>query len=308
MKIAPLIGFPGRKLTSTTIKQNLQNDTVQLKTLLAIEEKFHTDIIFYFMDLSVESEALGLKIDFPEDEAPSVIEHPVRDLETFTQFEQLSFNELFNHSRMKVFTKVTENFKRESSTELGAYVIGPFSLAALLMDPISATISVLDNTGLIKRVLEFSTYIIQEYAKKLEGAGADYIVILEPTGVMLSPKHFEQFTGAYITKIAEKLTKPAILHVCGNTTHLFEEFKKLDSVYALSLDSDIDLREAYNKTQKMVIGNINPVTVASASKEKITSEINSLTKKMEGISDFILSTGCDLPPETPIENISLFFD
>lgn len=170
MKIAPLIGFPGRKLTSTTIKQNLQNDTVQLKTLLAIEEKFHTDIIFYFMDLSVESEALGLKIDFPEDEAPSVIEHPVRDLETFTQF------------------------------------------------------------------------------------------------------------------------------------------KKLDSVYALSLDSDIDLGEAYNKTQKMVIGNINPVTVASASKEKITSEINSLTKKMEGISDFILSTGCDLPPETPIENISLFFD
>ena len=42
--------------------------------------------------------------------------------------------------------------------------------------------------------------------------------------------------------------------------------------------------------------------------EKITSEMNSLTKKMEGISDFILSTGCDLPQETPIENISLFFD
>ena len=124
--------------------------------------------------------------------------------------------------------------------------------------------------------------------------------------MMLSPKQFSDVVRPRMTEITKEIDVPAILHICGDTSHLFEQFSKLDSVYGLSLDSDVDLRDAYEKTRKVVIGNINPVMVSNSSKQQVTNEIYALTEKMAGVSDFILSTGCDLPPETPLENIAAF--
>ena len=306
MKIAPLIGFPGRKLTKTTIKENLQNADVQLNTLLAIEKEFSPDIIFVFMDLSVEAQAIGLKVDFPEDDSPNVIEHPVHNEDMLRKYEKLNFNEIFETSRMRLFTDVVRNFKKQSSTELSAYVIGPFSFAGLMMDATSLMLAVITEPDFVSRTLNFTTNIVTEYAKRLTAAGADYITILEPTAVMLSPTQFDEIVAPQISAVTNNITVPSVLHICGDTTHLFEGMSKLDSVFGLSLDSDIDLRDAYEKTQKVVIGNINPVMVARACKEHILTEINARVEKMSGISNFILSTGCDLPPETPLENITLF--
>ncbi len=306
MKIAPLIGFPGRFLTKTTIRQNLLNAETQVRTLLAVKEKFQPDIIFTFMDLSVEAQAVGLKVDFPEDDSPNVIEHPVKNEAQLEDFGMCNFDKIFQSSRMKLFTDVVRQFKKRSSNELSAYVIGPFSFAGLLTGATELMLSVIGEPKVITKLLNFTTFIVTKYVQRLADAGADYITILEPTAVMLSPSQFVEIVVPRIVELAEKIGIPAILHICGDTSHLFDEFRKLNAIFGLSLDSNIDLRLAYERTGKLVIGNVNPVTVARESKEQIVDEILALIKKMHGISDFVLSTGCDLPPETPLENISLF--
>jgi uroporphyrinogen decarboxylase len=42
------------------------------------------------------------------------------------------------------------------------------------------------------------------------------------------------------------------------------------------------------------------------SPEKVYENTLDLRRKMKGHKNFILSTGCDLPPETPFENIEAF--
>jgi len=306
MKVAPLVGFPGRKLTNSTVRENLHDENTQLRTLLAIEKEFQPDIVFNFMDLSVEAEAVGLKVDFPEDDTPNVIEHPVHSEKELEELENLDFNEIFESSRMKMFANLTKNFKKYSYSELCAYVIGPISFAGLLMSVTDLMLAVISEPRFVMRVLDLATHIVIEYAKRLTSAGANYIAILEPTAMMLSPKQFSDVVRPRITEITKEIDVPAILHICGDTSHLFEEFSKLDSMYGLSLDSDVNLRDAYEKTRKVVIGNINPVMVSNSSKQQVINEIYALTEKMAGVSDFILSTGCDLPPETPLENIAAF--
>jgi len=70
--VIPLLGAPGTQLSNTTLRDNLTDPSIQLRSINLLIERFQPDGIFTFMDLTVEAEALGLKIDFPENDNPSV--------------------------------------------------------------------------------------------------------------------------------------------------------------------------------------------------------------------------------------------
>lgn len=76
--IMPLLSLPRINFKNTSIKENLTNSDIQLKTLKRLVEKYNLDGIFTFMDLTVEAESLGLEINFPENDNSSVADHPVK--------------------------------------------------------------------------------------------------------------------------------------------------------------------------------------------------------------------------------------
>ena len=58
----------------------------------------------------------------------------------------------------------------------------------------------------------------------------------------------------------------------------------------------------------LVFGNIDPVGVfKSASSQTVRSETLQLLRAAKKYSNFILSSGCDVPPNVPLENIDAFF-
>lgn len=63
--VAPLLGFPGLNMTGCTIKLAQQNYGEHYKVMKALHDTFHPDILLPLMDLAVEANALGLKIDIP---------------------------------------------------------------------------------------------------------------------------------------------------------------------------------------------------------------------------------------------------
>ena len=57
-----------------------------------------------------------------------------------------------------------------------------------------------------------------------------------------------------------------------------------------------------------VMVNIDPVTVMQqASPEQVYAAVSELLGKTAGFGNFILSTGCDVPPRTPVVNIQAFY-
>ncbi len=59
----------------------------------------------------------------------------------------------------------------------------------------------------------------------------------------------------------------------------------------------------------LVFGNIDPSRVMShGSPEQVKIEILELLEKMKPYPHFILSTGCDLPPGVPMENVDAYFN
>lgn len=306
--VAPLMGAPGVQLTKTTLKQNLTNAQTQANTLMALYNKFKPDFMLPFMDLSVEADVLGLEINFPENDNPAVTKHPVKNKDDFEEVKKL-YNGV--SGRMNVFIDVVKKMKEQMSSEtiVGGYVIGPFSLVGELMGVENACMATVMDKELINEQLEFAVKVISDYAKALFDAGADVIVVLEPTAMLLSPMSFEEFSSTPFKMISDNIdNKPLVLHICGNTKHLLKGMCETKAI-GLSLDSPMNFSEIVNEIPEDIclIGNVNPVNVMlQGDKESVRREVQKLVDSMKGKDNFVLSTGCDLPIDTPIENIKEF--
>jgi uroporphyrinogen decarboxylase len=305
--VVPLMGFPGVKLNQTSLKQNGFNWGVQFWTIYELARRFQPDGIFTMMDLSVEAGALGVPVIFPLHESPTV-EYPVvrgeADLEGFAHLDVL------RDGRVRVFVETMRLMSQHLNILRGGYVIGPYTLAGLMMGASDVAMATFDNPGLLHSTLGLATHVITRYANALRTAGADIIAVLEPSAVMLSPKQFREFSGQYVAQIFEQCEAVPVLHICGDTTHLLDEMVATGA-HGLSLDSLVDLPTAARRlpSDVVLIGNVNPTAVmVYESPANVYAATRELLEAMKPHRNFILSTGCDLPLETPLDNIKAFMD
>ncbi|MFY9430868.1 MAG: uroporphyrinogen decarboxylase family protein [Acetomicrobium sp.] len=303
--VIPLLGFPGLKFGGNTIRQGLTDAEIQYRAIEELANHFEVDALIHLMDLTVEAEALGAEIHFPEDASPSVKVHPLKSVE---QLKDLSVPDPEKDGRMPIFIETVRRMKENLSIPVGAYVIGPYTLAGEMMKVENTLKATIKDPDPLKEILAFMAEVIKVYAMALVRAGADILTILEPTASMLSPKQFDEFSGAYIKEIYDSLPEcMTVLHICGNTTYILKAMAATGAE-GLSLDTPVKLHEVIDMIPDVVlIGNVDPVRVMlQGSPEKVYENTLDLRRKMKGHKNFILSTGCDLPPETPFENIEAF--
>ncbi len=298
----PLMGSPGSRLTNTTLKQNAFNWGIQCWSLYELVYQLEPDGIFFMMDLSVEAGALGVPVRYELEDSPTVERPMVQTSEDLLQFMSI---DILKDARVQMYLSTMEWMARQIEIIKGAYCIGPFTLAGLLMGAADIALATIDNPGLTRAVLEFSTRIITRYATALFSRGADLLAILEPTAVMLSPEQFRQFSGSYIAQIVGQLPGPGVLHICGNTTHLIEAMCQT-GVQGLSLDAMVDFPAVAPRVQPGVtlIGNLDPVRVLkNQTADQVRQATANFLEQTRGIPNLIVSSGCDLPQDTPLDNI-----
>jgi uroporphyrinogen decarboxylase len=130
-----------------------------------------------------------------------------------------------------------------------------------------------------------------------------------PSAVILSAKKYKEFSLYPFKRLISNLNnRPLILHICGNTNHLIKSM--LDSgAVGLSLDSGINFEELKKIIPQEItlMGNLNPVKIfLQSTSDQVAEATKSLKESMKDTKNFILSSGCDLPLNTPLENIEAF--
>jgi len=305
--VMPLAGYPGLQLTRSTIKQNEFNAELQARSLYKLVDRTLPDAVFTMMDLSVEAGAIGLPVRFPIGDSATIEWHPVKRIADLDQYKVL--HPLYD-GRVWVFRETLRLLTKRLQIPVGTYVIGPFSLAGLLIGANDIALATIEKPGLVHATMNFCEHVVVEYAKALQDAGATMICILDPTAVILSPDSFEEFAGRGLKHVVDHLDTRTMLHVCGDTTHLIGQMCET-GVQGLSLDSQVDLPGIAPRVdpEVVIIGNVDPVwTMLKGTPDDVRKAVRSLLDAMKGHENFIMSTGCDLPAETPIENIRAMCD
>ena len=62
-------------------------------------------------------------------------------------------------------------------------------------------------------------------------------------------------------------------------------------------------------SDKLAMGNLDPVTIfKQGTVEAVKQATTELLNRCNSYSNFVLSSGCDTPPNTPLANIDAFFE
>lgn len=309
-KAIPILSFPGVQLIGHTVEELVKDGHLQALCMKAVADRYDAGAAVSLMDLSVEAEAFGAEVLYSRDEVPTM--HGAL-LEGMEDAEALAVPKVGAGRTAECVKGIKEAKELITDRPVLAGIIGPYSLAGRLLDMTEIMILCYEEPELVELVLEKVTGFLIEYANAFKEAGADGIVMAEPAAGLLSPGLMEEFSNPYVQKIKEAVESDDFLfvyHNCGNITPLMDKISDIKArVY--SVGNAINMEDALKNLPEdsMIIGNIDPAGVLrNGTPEIIRQETEELLKRCSSYQNFVISSGCDIPPATPLENIDAFFE
>ena len=308
-KAMPILSFPGIQLTGHTVDEMVRSGHLQAVCMEAIARKFNTAAAFSLMDLSVEAEAFGSPIHYSGDEVPTVTAALIHDEE---EAEALQIPDVGAGRTGECVSGIREVSSLITDRPVLAGIIGPYSLAGRLLDMTEIMILCYEEPEMVETVLDKATEFLVKYAQAFKDAGANGIAIAEPAAGLLSPGLIEAFSTPYVKRICEAVEDDSFMvlyHNCGNVIPLLENIKEIGAG-GYSFGNAVDLEETLKviPEDNIVIGNIDPAgIIRNGTPEQIRKETLSLMERCCKYPNFVIASGCDIPPMTPLENIEAFF-
>ena len=310
-KCMPVLSFPCVSLLGITVRELISDSDLQAKGMKAVADATDSAASVSFMDLSVEAECFGAAVCVSDDEVPTVKGRLIHDMEEAEALAVPAVGSGRTGLYLDAIRKATTTIQ---DRPVLAGMIGPFSLAARLLDVSEIMMDCYDDPDMVHLVLEKVTKFLIEYAKAYKDVGANGIVMAEPVAGVLSPTLEEEFSSPYVKQIVDAVQSDdfiLIYHNCGNNVPLM-----LDSILstgsaayhfgnAVDMESDI---LAKLPADIIAMGNVDPAGVLRmGTPETVREATLSLLNRCAGYPNFVLSSGCDMPPMTPWENIHAFF-
>lgn len=293
------------------MKEALLSARIQAEAILAYYEEFRPEIVFPLMDLTVECEAVGAAVRYEPDDAPSVDRPLIREA---ADLARLHRPEVGLGNRLGVFVDALAWTRRHlpRGATVAAYILGPFSMAGRLMDLAELATSLVLAPELAHRLLTFCTEVLGDYLRALLAAEPEMVWILDPSTSLISPAHAESFSLPYLRSLVDEVRaagRRPVIHNCGRIEHLVPLLTGLEPD-GLSVGSRTDMI-ALAKTvpEKITLyGNLDPTECfVTARPEETAAATTELLAAMAGRKNFVLATGCDLPPNLRLENLRACF-
>lgn len=301
---------PGIEITGTTVLKAVTDGQAHADAICALNEKFPAAAVTAIMDLTVEAEAFGAQVLFTENDIPNITGRLVSDLESVQALEVPGLDA----GRVQEYLKANRiTAGRITDKPVYGGCIGPFSLAGRLFDMTELMMAIYLEPDTVTLLLEKCTEFILNYVRAMKETGISGVIMAEPAAGLISNDDCNAYSTAYVKRIVDAVQDDSfmmILHNCGNTGHCTDAMVR-SGAKGLHFGNRADMVEALREcpAELMVMGNIDPVGVMQqASPEKVKEETLALLEATASWDNFVLSTGCDVPPQTPFENIAAFYE
>jgi len=187
------------------------------------------------------------------------------------------------------------------------WIEGPLAESCDLAGVNEVLLKIFMEPDFVKRLIDKTMPTAKAFARAQVEAGCDIVgvgdaicsqVDVESYREFVKEKHLELFE--YIQSLGARVK----LHICGNITHLLEDIRdvKPDIV---DIDWMVDMDQSYEKLGSNIVrcGNLDPVSVVqNCQPEEIREETEQLCRREED-RPFILSGGCEITVNTPVEHL-----
>lgn len=305
----PIMTHPGIELIGHNVKEAVTQGDVHFAAIKELYNRYPSAATTVIMDLTVEAEAFGAEVTYPENEVPSV---SCRLLHNMGEVQALQIPSL-DKGRIPQYLKanrLTAEYVKDKPVLAGC--IGPYSLAGRLYDMTELMMAMYTDPQTVHILLDKCTSFLINYCNALKQTGVNGVIIAEPAAGLLSNDDCYEYSSIYVKKIIENIQDnhfSIILHNCGNTGHCTQAMIATGAA-SYHFGNRIEMIEALHNcpSEVLVMGNLDPVGIFKmASAREVEIATTELLERTAAFNNFVLSTGCDVPPKTPEANIEAFY-
>ena len=310
-KAMPLLSYPSIQLMFVNIEELCWDSKFQALGMRLLADRYDMPIASGYMDLSVEAEAFGANCVHRADEIPTITG---KLIETQEQADALKVPEIGDGRTAIVVDGIKKAKMLIGDRPVFANCCGPFSLAGRLMEVNEILLMTLEDPDVVHTVLKKATEFLRKYIRAFKEVGADGLIMAEPLAGLLSPSLMQEFSTDYVKELSEEFQDKEFLimyHNCAGGMERKIEETVDTGCKMFHFGDSVDMMEILDKMPDdvMVLGNISPSAVfnADSSNKMAISTANLLIRCMLH-QNFMISSGCDIPADTSIENIDKFFE
>jgi uroporphyrinogen decarboxylase len=295
-----------------TMHQFRSDPEALAKSFVSAVERYGYDGIMVDVDTVTLACAVGVPVDFPENE-PARVRGGL--LTAPEQVSDLPPVDVLDSPGVQVWLEGVRLLKRHFGDEV--FIRGncdqcPFTLASLIRGMDAWMMDLLDpeKEEYVFALLEYCTSVTVQFIRHMGATGADMTSngdsVAGPD--LVSPSIFRRYALPYDRRVAEAshaLGLPYILHICGNTSAILDDMIATGAD-GLELDYKTDPRRAHDKTKDrtVFVGNIDPSGVLALGTPRLVEEKTlELLRIFADTPRFILNAGCAIPPTTPPANL-----
>ncbi len=307
----PFAGVHAGKLRGYSAMEVLTDGSKLLESLLEVNRVYDPDGQPVVFDLQIEAEILGCELVWTESGPPMVASHPLAErMEVPTHLPEAT------EGRLPIILETMRALKREvgEHTALYGLICGPMTLASHLRGT-EIFMDSFDHPEFLQELLAYSRDVCVRMTQLYLDAGMDVIAVVDPLVSQVSPKHFKNFLLKPYRQLFDEIRQRGAfssLFVCGDAT------KNMDVMCqtrpdCISVDENINLPAAKLITDRynIAIGGNIPLTTRMLlgnqqdNMKFVVDLLAQLEDPANGLKpgNFILSPGCDMPYDVPMENV-----
>jgi uroporphyrinogen decarboxylase len=299
-----------------TMEQFRNDPKVIAGAFIKSVETYQFDGILVDIDTATLAGALGVKIDYPVNDAARIKNELLPGLDEVAKLKPVNIE---NFRYVQIWLSAVRLLKEHFKDEIfirGNCDQAPFSLATMLRGTQNLmTDLMMGEENLIYELLNYCTDASVGFISLMSQTGADMVSNGDsPAGpAMISPDLYEKFALPFekiLVNTAHSKGLPYALHICGNTDPILDRML-LTGADAFELDYQTDPSKVYNQyhDRATLIGNIDPSGVlALGTPHDVRNKTQELLELYAGSDRFILNSGCALPPSTPSVNIKTLIE
>ena len=300
----PFVGVHGAKLIGVTAAEYLRSEEFIFKGVSKAIDEYQPDGIPVVFDLQMEAEVLGCELAWADENPPAVVSHPLLDGKTLEDLKIPAKTDGRIGLTLNAASRLRKTFPEVA---LYGLITGPFTLALHLLGT-DIFMKMLEDPDYMNELLVFTNEIGKAMAEFYIDAGCDIIAVVDPMTSQIDPMSFETFVTPRAIELFEHIREKGALgsfFVCGHAQQNIEAMCgcKPDNI---SIDENIPMDYVKDVALKHNIsfgGNIKLTVVMLMGDQNDVQENALECMDLGGNKGFILAPGCDLPMDTPIENV-----
>ncbi len=277
----------------------------QIKAL----EKYRYDAVFTVMDVNVETEALGSVLRYNKGR------YPVIERYAFTRESEWGDPSALDPGRcgrMPEMMKALRILRRALGDEylIVGCVLGPLTLASQLLGPEATLYMAIDEPERLEGLIAFSTDVITRFGLAQIEAGAHLPLVFDPfaSPAVVPYRFFREFELPRLKTVFEAFRRAGAaanwLHIAGPTQTILPFYPQA-GVDIANFDYCVTPEDARLSLPRTCLdGNIKSLSFVEDTPEEIRIQALMLTNSHVLAGGFILSSGCEIPPESKEENVA----